>query len=1493
MADDLTDADFFDRLVDDDDDDEAGPAPAPAPAVVGASEEELARGASGLGLADSGEPGPSAGALGQVAAPRPVAGAAPEGGSPGSGRGAAVHTTVKQVQWAAFRADGDDAGLDPFGDLGTGAAQEEAFLGTAAADQTSGSSTVGGGVDHGFFGGRQSLDQDQGFVGVSSDQSTATQQLGGTGAAVDSMDPRYLESIYPGWKFDEATQQWYQAETVHTAGDNAQQLQQQFGTSYLQNSAQAGLETIAEESSVAGSASGWGQGPVSEYPANMLFYAEYPGWYFDTDKQEWLSLEAYQQAVMQASAASPVQVGANHGVVAPSGGINYNVNQAEVPAVNNQVAQHTYGQQSQWQPDAFANSIQPESATNSLAGSFYGADQHAHAESISPSTNHQVPFNTAETSTSHYGNLQNDYSTIGSQQAGYNGFEPSTVYQTSPKVLQSSAGNQGSYKAFEPTAAHHIGENKGSTPFTGFQPGYKGFTPSTVHQAGYKGSGTSTGHHTKTFEPSSGHQAGYMGSQPSTGQHAGYMGSQPSTDHQSSYMGFGTSTNQGYGDANGFVNTQGFVPTGSMHNSQKQAHANTQAHLSNSYLGTENSMNFPQQQFSGANASHMQFGYSLREEMSSAGRPPHALVAFGFGGKLMVMKETSSMATNFNSGNQGISSGTVSVLNLSEVVADNVDASRITDGSALSYFHVLCRQPVPGPLVGGSAASKDVNKWLDEMITWYASSTNEYQKGDPRKLLISLLKILCQHYGKLRAPFGSDPSQEDTNGPEMAVTKLFSSCKRSSDHMGDFGSNVPFMQNIPSEIQMQAVAQEVQALLVSGRRKEALLHAQEGQLWGPAVILALQLGDNFYVDTVKKMAQCHFISGSPLRTLCLLIAGQPADVFNVENNSNINYDTLGASQQPMQPNPNGMLDDWEENLAIITANRTKGDDLVITHLGDCLWKEKNEVAAAHSCYLVAELNIDPYSESARLCLIGADHLKCPRTFASPEAIQRTEVYEYTKVLGNSQYILLPFQPYKLIYAYMLAEVGRLADSLRYCQASMKVLKASGRAPELEAWKQLFSSLEDRIRTHQQGGYGTNLAPAKLVGKLFTSLDKSISRMMGTPSATLPPVPQGSVGDKETYSAPAAAKFVNSQSLMTMSSLTASPSVHSITEMAENSGGAGRKIAHNRSVSEPDFGKTPKQGARSDNTQSSASGSRFGWISSTLQKTMGFVSKSRQAKLGQQNKFYYDEKLKRWVEEGAEIPAEEPPLAPPPTKSSYQNGMPDYNLNGPTSGMHTPNGVAERRSPKHADHGLGMPPIPPSQNQFSARGRTGVRSRYVDTFNKAGATGAAQSYNRPAAPSVTPPTGARFFVPTAAAVAAEQMPSQSVETRGETFQRDERSSSPPAETSFSSPPPAAQFSSPMSSTIQRYPSMDNIATPNQAPWMSPGSNSSSFASRSRAASWSGTYSDQFSSTAGARSPDGPTVPSPQMPGRPPSHSRSNSNSSVQFTGLTEDLHEVEL
>lgn len=57
----------------------------------------------------------------------------------------------------------------------------------------------------------------------------------------------------------------------------------------------------------------------------------------------------------------------------------------------------------------------------------------------------------------------------------------------------------------------------------------------------------------------------------------------------------------------------------------------------------------------------------------------------------------------------------------------------------------------------------------------------------------------------------------------------------------------------------------------------------------------------FYVDTVKQMALRQLVSGSPLRTLCLLIAGQPAEVFS--SDTVIDNGLPGAtsvSQQPAQ-----------------------------------------------------------------------------------------------------------------------------------------------------------------------------------------------------------------------------------------------------------------------------------------------------------------------------------------------------------------------------------------------------------------------------------------------------------------------------------------------------------------------------------------------------------------------------------------------------------------
>ncbi|OAY76287.1 Protein transport protein SEC16B [Ananas comosus] len=1275
-------------------------------------------------------------------------------------------TSVKEVQWSAFSSD-----TQPFGQGGFGSYSD--FLKEDGSSENFKSDTN---VNGSFV---ENPVENQNLYGGYYDQQE-TQYYGSTNEQVpDANDAQYWENLYPGWKYDASTGQWYQVDSIDTTtaaaaastntqwdnytatsmdsqvyGQNStattaapaapanESFEMKSDVSYLQQTTQSVLDTIAEESTT-NSITNLNQEyqASTEYPPNMVFDPQYPGWYYDTNTQQWYTLESYMQTTQVTSSTVQDQVNQDYSASAGFGEQHQNQNYAVVGQLEQSTIQGTgnqefggdwnnYNQQTMWQPEAAGNNNTESLSGNQLSRSFYGS----------------------------MGN---------------------SVGQTNQQV---------SFKTFEPVTTHN------------------------------------------------------------------------------------------YGSTNGVASSQSFVPSESMYQfNQPKLEQNQQAYLSNSYYGNQNSMNFSQQSFQNADPSYSQFSYIPHEGRSSAGRPAHALVAFGFGGKLIVMKDASSFSTKLDYGNQGTSGGTVSIHSLSEIVMNKTDASSFISGGAFGYFQALCQQSFPGPLVGGNAATKDVNKWLDERIMSCESISTDVQKGEFLRLLLSLLKISCQHYGKLRSPFGSGPSVEENDGPEMAITRLFASAKKASAHLNDYGSVTHCMQSLPSESQIRATAVEVQNLLVSGRRKEALQYAQDGQLWGAALVLAAQLGEKFYVDTVKKMAHRQFVSGSPLRTLCLLIAGQPADVFSGDSPTNSTYGVLNALQQPMQNQTSGMLDDWAENLAIITANRTKDDELVMIHLGDCLWKERGEVTAAHTCYLVAEANFEAYSESARLCLVGADHWKCPRTFASPESIQRTELYEYSKVLGNSQYILLPFQPYKLIYAHMLAEVGKISDSLRYCQASLRMLKSSGRAPE--------------------GGYNTNLAPAKFVGKIFTSIDKSIHRMIGAPPPPLPPMPQGSVSsvnDKERY-AVAPQKFVNSQSAMAMSSLMPSASVESISEWTGDNSGV-RKSMHNRSVSEPDFGRSPKQKAGSVGTQSKSAelgSSRFGRFGSTLlQKTMGWVSRShRQAKLGESNKFYYDEKLKRWVEEGAETPAEEAALPPPPTTTSFQNGMPDYNTNisshhAVKSELHTANGIPEAKPPNLSEFSPGIPPIPPSQNQFSALGRAGVRSRYVDTFNKGGGGGTATNLfqSPPAAPSVKPAVNAKFFIPSAPVTVDEKKTKQPLETSQEPpTTSEELSTSAVTEVSFSSPP-SASSSSP---SMQRFPSMDNM-TPYGNRRQGPVSERANGPiSRTRAASWSGNFGDSFNTVSTESKPnslDGQTVPSSFMPAK-----------SLQFSGssLSDDLHEVEL
>lgn len=109
---------------------------------------------------------------------------------------------------------------------------------------------------------------------------------------------------------------------------------------------------------------------------------------------------------------------------------------------------------------------------------------------------------------------------------------------------------------------------------------------------------------------------------------------------------------------------------------------------------------------------------------------------------------------------QAWTSTTVRLLDLSQLVSPTVESGHKAAGS--SYFESLSRRAFNGPLVGGNVSSKELLKWIDEREKLCKEEAKDSKFDDlHRKSLESLsdlwgvLKIMCQHHGKLRSTIGT------------------------------------------------------------------------------------------------------------------------------------------------------------------------------------------------------------------------------------------------------------------------------------------------------------------------------------------------------------------------------------------------------------------------------------------------------------------------------------------------------------------------------------------------------------------------------------------------------------------------------------------------------------------------------------------------------------------------------------------------------------------
>nr|XP_019584195.1 PREDICTED: protein transport protein Sec16B isoform X1 [Rhinolophus sinicus]XP_019584287.1 PREDICTED: protein transport protein Sec16B isoform X1 [Rhinolophus sinicus] len=400
------------------------------------------------------------------------------------------------------------------------------------------------------------------------------------------------------------------------------------------------------------------------------------------------------------------------------------------------------------------------------------------------------------------------------------------------------------------------------------------------------------------------------------------------------------------------------------------------------------------------------------EDVSAAGPKapmkfyvPHMPVSFGPGGQLVCV------GPSFPSDGQTA----LVELHSMEVI--------LTDSAAQEEMRSFS-----GPLI-----REDVHK-VDIMTFCQQKAAQTRKSETPRSrdsaLLWQLLVLLCRQNGSM---VGSDIAEllmQDCKKLEKyerqpPVANLISLSDEDWPVHNSETRNL-LTGEIPPSVETPAqIVEKFTKLLYYGRKKEALEWAMKNHLWGHALFLSSKMDPRTY-NWVMSGFTSTLALNDPLQTLFQLMSGRIPQAA-----------TCCGDKQ---------WGDWRPHLAVILSNQGGDPELhqrAIVTMGDTL-AGKGLVEAAHFCYLMAHVPFGHYTvKTDHLVLLGSSHSQEFLKFATNEAIQRTEIFEYCQMLGRPKSFIPSFQVYKLLYASRLADYGLASQALHYCEAIGTALHSQG------------------------------------------------------------------------------------------------------------------------------------------------------------------------------------------------------------------------------------------------------------------------------------------------------------------------------------------------------------------------------------------------------------------------------------------------------------------
>ncbi|KAG2995708.1 hypothetical protein PC120_g21693 [Phytophthora cactorum] len=452
--------------------------------------------------------------------------------------------------------------------------------------------------------------------------------------------------------------------------------------------------------------------------------------------------------------------------------------------------------------------------------------------------------------------------------------------------------------------------------------------------------------------------------------------------------------------------------------------------------------------------------------------PPSCLASFGFGGNVVTMFPKRKLRLNIagsgyrnsprgpappsafdNGGNGELRKGPVSLYRMDQLHPKDKEFEQ------MDIF--------PGPLTE-NVSDEAILEYLDDRLQRSELPTSAAEAEDENdRLLLGILRVLVKCNGKLRSDPGMlNPSDPDS--PEAQLIGLLSeSSKRRSGNQPPTFPAPRRVQSVTHPDLMLKHANELRELLLVGDRKGAVSTAMSAHMWPEAMLIASFTDKEEYRRVLRTYLDETYATGDPSRALFMSFADQQEK--SVQEPKRLLQTNAQQSTESL------VLSAWVSHAQVLLANRTADTNKILTELGDRLWNEVNAVAAAHACYLLAGIQVEAPMPTSKIALLGADH-RTPteaRFYVSPGAVQRTEVYEWAQKhsTGASANLMIPFQGYKLIYAMLLADHGKLETAFKYVTSMLTVIKAvtatmkPGTSMYLEGMKNQLTVLDDRLRQH--------------------------------------------------------------------------------------------------------------------------------------------------------------------------------------------------------------------------------------------------------------------------------------------------------------------------------------------------------------------------------------------------------------------------------------------